>query len=139
SSPLRELSEAAKSACKLGSLACCLACRAPVRWICRPLVSRKKPGHEVNSGDGHANPEENTCEHSLRAAFAEGEGQAGHHDCDQREATRDSAGECLLQNADGVLPRGGTLGEGWCCQQQGQSGGGQLPEYLFESESLVPK
>src|SRR5262249_5858364 len=116
--PLRESSEAAKSTYKLDSLACRLPCRAPIKWFCRPLASRKEPGHEVDGGDGHADPEKNTCEYPLRAAFAEGEGQAGHHDCDQRKATSDGAGERLLQDADRVLPRGGSLGEGRCRQQQ---------------------
>src|SRR6266478_4610628 len=44
-----------------------------IQMVCPPLASRKKPGHEVDGGDGHANPEENPCEHSLRAAFSEGE------------------------------------------------------------------
>src|SRR6267143_2735146 len=138
SSPLRELSEAAKSTYKLGSLACRLPCPAPVRWICLPLASRKEPCHEVDGGDGHANPEENTSEHSLRAAFAEGEGKAGDHDCYQREATRNGACERLLQDADRVLPRGGTLGEGRCRKQQAQYGGDQLPVCFSESESLAP-
>src|SRR5260370_10796847 len=128
SSPLRESSEAAKSTYKLGSLVCRLPCRAPIKWFCRPLTSGKKPGHKVDGGDGHANPEENTCEHSFRASFSEGKGQAGYHDCDQGEATGAGAGERLLQDADRVLPRGGTLGEGRCRQEQSKNGGRQLTE-----------
>src|SRR5437016_3650598 len=139
SSPLRELLGAAKSTYKLGSLACRLPCRAPVRWICRPVASRKEPSHEVDGGDGHTNPEEDTCEHSLRAAFSEGEGQAGYHNCNKGKTASDGAGERLLQDADRVLPRGGTLSEGRCRQQQAESGCGQLSKCLSQSESLVPK
>src|SRR5229473_5283456 len=136
--PLRELSEAAKSTYKLGSLVCRLPCRAPIKWFCRPLASRKKPGHEVDRGDGHANPEENTCKHSLRASFSKGEGQARYHDGDQGEAAGDRAGERLLEDADRVLPRGGTLGEGRCRQEQAERSDGQTPECFSESESLAP-
>src|SRR5258708_38098110 len=121
---LRVWSEASKSTYKLGSFVCRSPCRAPIKWFCRPLASRKKPGHEVDGGDGHANPEENTCEHSFRASFSEGKRQAGYHDCDQGEATGDGAGERLLQDADRVLPRSGTLADGRCRQAHAKSGCG---------------
>src|SRR5260370_26206177 len=92
SSPLRESSEAAKSTYKLGSLACRLPCRAPIKWFCRPLASRKKPGHEVDGGDGHSNPEQYTCKHSFRTSFSQGKGQAPDPPCNQGEATRDCPG-----------------------------------------------
>src|SRR5713226_13020 len=70
----------------------------------RNAVSRKEPGHEVDGGDSHANAKENAGEDTFRTAFAEGEGESGNNDCDERKPACDSAGERLLENTHGVLP-----------------------------------
>src|SRR5580700_10388359 len=55
-----------------------------VSAMCFPLgtvcdsVARKKPRQEIHCGDGHANAEEHAGKHTLRAAFTEGEREAGH-------------------------------------------------------------
>src|SRR5205807_3383345 len=62
------------------------ACHAPLprEYLKTAPHSRKEPGEEVDSGDGHADAEKHACEHSLRAAFSEGEREAGYHDGHQR-------------------------------------------------------
>src|SRR5579871_4325491 len=67
-------------------------------------VSRKKPGHEIDGGDGHAHAKKDAGEDTFRTAFPEGEGQAGDDDGDEGETARDGTGERLLQNVDGVFP-----------------------------------
>src|SRR6516225_1254034 len=92
----RESLRAAKSICKLDSLACCLPSRAPLKTSCQTLISRKEPGQEVDCGDGHANAKEDASEDPLGAAFAEGECQARHHDRHQGKTAGNRAGEGLL-------------------------------------------
>src|SRR6267378_3028846 len=86
----------------------------------RSLCSRKEPSHEVDGGDGHANAEENSGEDAFRAAFAEGEGEAGDDNRDEGEPARDGAGERLLEDTDGVLPgrSAGRLGECRCGEEE---------------------
>jgi hypothetical protein len=57
----------------------------PLRDV-RDSVARKKPRQEIHCGDGHANAEEHAGKYTLRAAFTEGEGEAGHDNGNQREA-----------------------------------------------------
>src|SRR5882757_2376131 len=52
----------------------------------RRQLAGEKPGEEVDRGDGHADAEEHTSEHTFRAAFPEGEGQAGNDDGHKRKA-----------------------------------------------------
>src|SRR5713226_6554144 len=75
-------------------------------------VAGKKPRQEIHRRDSHSDTEEHTGKHTLRAAFTEGEGEAGHDNGNEREAASDGAGESLLQHANGVFPRGSSLGEG---------------------------
>src|SRR6266853_5701408 len=75
-------------------------------------VARKKPRQEIHRRDGHADAEEHAGKYTLRAAFTEGEGEAGHDNGNERKAASDGAGEGLLQHANGVFPRGSSLGEG---------------------------
>src|SRR6267378_5731807 len=93
-----ELSGAEKLTCRLCSLAEHWAWRSPVRELFLLRNSRKKPSHEVDGGDCHAHPEQHAGEDSFRAAFAKRESQAGNHDCDERKAACDSAGERLHQD-----------------------------------------
>src|SRR5579859_4277627 len=76
----------------------------------RNSISRKEPGHEVDGGDSHSHSEENAGEDTFRAAFAERESQTGYDDCNERKAACDCAGEGLLEDAHGVLPRRGASG-----------------------------
>src|SRR6266853_3384347 len=75
-------------------------------------VARKKPRQEIHRRDSHSDAEEHTGKHTLRAAFTEGEGEAGHDNGNERKAASDGAGESLLQHANCVFPRGSSLGEG---------------------------
>src|SRR5450755_1529285 len=68
-------------------------------------ASRKEPSHEVDGGDGHANAEKNAGKYAFRSTFAKGEGESGDDNRDERKPARDGAGERLLENANGVLPR----------------------------------
>src|ERR1700688_3183572 len=85
---------------------------AVLLWDVRDSVTGKKPRQEIHCRDGHSDAEEHTGKHTLRAAFTEGEGEAGHDNGNEREAASDGAGEGLLQHANGVFPRGSSLGEG---------------------------
>jgi predicted permease len=89
-----------KSTYKLGLLACRLSCHSPARGFRLPLASRKEPCEEVDGGDGHANPKDDTGEDSLGNTFAKCEGQAGYDDCDQGETAGNGARERLLQHID---------------------------------------
>src|SRR6266481_8377885 len=71
----------------------------------RSPISRKEPSYEIDGGEGHAHTEENAGENAFRAAFAEGEGESGDDNRDERKSARDGAGERLLENAHGVFPR----------------------------------
>src|SRR5579872_5563146 len=84
----------------------------------RLSVAGKKPRQEIHRRDSHADAEQHTCQHALRAAFTEGEGEAGHDNGNEREAASDGAGESLLQHANGVFPRGSSLREGRGGQEQ---------------------
>src|SRR5271156_2657706 len=68
------------------------------------LAAGEKPGQKIHRCDSHANAEEHAGENAFRAAFAEGEGEAGHDDGHEREAASDGAGERCLEYADGVFP-----------------------------------
>src|SRR5260370_12247700 len=99
-----ELSGAEKLTCRLCSRAEHWAWHSPVGEFFLRLNSRKKPSHEVDGGDSHADAEQHSDEYSLRPAFAQREGQARNHDCDERKAACDSAGERLHQDVYCVLP-----------------------------------
>ena len=81
-------------------------------WDARDLVAGKKPRQEIHRRDSHSDAEEHTGKHTLRAAFPEGEGKASHDNGNEGEAASDSAGEGLLQDANGVFPWGSSLSEG---------------------------
>jgi len=81
-------------------------------WDARDLVAGKKPRQEIHRRDSHSDAEEHTGKHTLRAAFTEGEGEAGHDNGNEREAASDGAGEGLLQHANGVFPWRSSLSEG---------------------------
>src|SRR6266853_5795816 len=81
-------------------------------WDVRDSVAGKKPRQEVHCGDGHADAEEHAGKCTLRAAFTEGEGEAGHDNGNERKAASDGAGESLLQHANGVFPWRTSLSEG---------------------------
>src|SRR5258708_26501908 len=74
-------------------------------WDVRDSVAGKKPRQEIHRRDSHSDAEEHTGKHTLRAAFAEGEGEAGDDNGNEREAASDGAGEGRLKYADGVFPR----------------------------------
>src|ERR1039458_4911369 len=82
-------------------------------WEVRDSVAGEKPRQEIHRRDSHADAEEHTGKHTLRAAFTEGEGEAGHDNGNEREAASDGAGESLLQYANGVFPGGSSLRECW--------------------------
>src|ERR1700691_3286611 len=84
----------------------------------RDSVPWKKPRQEINCGDGHSDAEEHTGKHTLRAAFTEGECEAGHDNGNERKAASDGAGESLLQHANGVFPWGSSLSEGRSGEQK---------------------
>src|ERR1700730_3660147 len=86
-------------------------------------VAREKPRQEIHGGDSHADTEENTRKHTLRASFAEGERESGDDNGDEREAAGDGAGERLLQNIDSVFPGRSSLGEGWTREEQSRNRG----------------
>src|SRR5260221_6957315 len=67
-------------------------------------TSGKEPRHEVDGSDRHADAKQNPGEDTLRAAFAESEGQPGDDNCDQGQSAGDRAGESLFQNDDRLLP-----------------------------------
>src|SRR5215469_286227 len=92
----RESLEAAKSICKLDSLACRLPQCTPFKGSCQVLTSRKEPGQKVDRSDRHAHSEEDTSKDPLGAAFAEGEGEARYHDRHEGKAAGNGAGEGLL-------------------------------------------
>src|SRR5260370_16155878 len=82
-------------------------------WDVRDSVAGKEPRQEIHRRDSHSDAEEHTGKHTLRAAFTEGEGEAGHDNGNKREAASDGAGEGLLQYAHGVFPRRSSrLGKG---------------------------
>src|ERR1700687_2001773 len=81
-------------------------------WDVRDSVAGEKPPPEIHCGDGHADAEEHTGKHTLRAAFTEGEGEAGHDNGNKREAASNGAGEGLLKHANGVFPWRSSLSEG---------------------------
>src|SRR5260370_20313165 len=80
-------------------------------WDVRDSVAGKEPRQEIHRRDSHSDTEEHTGKHTLRAAFPEGEGEAGHDNGNERETASDRAGESLLQHANGVFPPGSSLGE----------------------------
>src|SRR6266849_2202799 len=102
------------------------AISAPVSPDSEGHASRKEPSHEVDGGDSHAHAEENAGEDAFRAAFAEGEGESGDDNRDEGQPARDGAGECLLENANGVFPgrSTGRLSEDRCREEQ-RDGDGQ--------------
>src|SRR6266446_7798173 len=77
------LSEAEKLIYRLCSLAEHWAWRSPVREFVSLRSSWKKPSHEVDGSDCHANAEQHSGQNSFRSAFPKREGQAGNHDCDE--------------------------------------------------------
>src|SRR5271156_4444021 len=87
-------------------------CHVPPLRDVRDSVARKKPRQEIHCGDGHADAEEHSGKYTFRAAFTEGECEAGHDNGNEGEAASDGAGESLLQHANGVFPWGGSLSEG---------------------------
>src|SRR5205823_2464799 len=102
--------------------------------------SRKEPGEEVDSGDGHADAEKHACEHSLRAAFSEGEREAGYHDGHQGKAAGDGAGKRGLQHVNGVFPRRAPrhLRESWSRENESRHGDDQFPECFLKPKDLPP-
>src|SRR6266853_227694 len=92
-------------------------------WDVRDSVAGKKPRQEIHRRDSHSDAEEHTGKHPLRAAFTEGEGEAGHDNGNERKAASDGAGESLLQHANCVFPWGSSLSEGWSrgekCETEG--------------------
>ena len=71
-------------------------------------------------------PNKHAGQDALRSAFAEGKRKAGNDDRNERKAAGDGAGECGLQNVDGVFPRGSSLlGEGWSGEKKRETDGGQ--------------
>src|ERR1035437_7174337 len=82
-------------------------------WEVRDSVAGKEPRQEIHRRDSHSDAEEHTGKHTLRAAFTEGEGEAGHDNGNERKAASDGAGEGGLKYADGVFPRRSSrLGKG---------------------------
>src|SRR6266481_5778041 len=88
----------------------------------RESAARKEPREEIHGGDRHADTEENARQHSLRAAFPEGEGQPCDHNGDERKTASDGRCERLHQNVDCVLPRRATCGLGECRRSENQRG-----------------
>jgi hypothetical protein len=86
-------------------------------------VARKKPRQEIHCGDGHADAEEHAGKYTLRAAFTEGEGEAGHDNGNERKTASDGAGESLLQHANCVFPWGSSLSEGWSREEKCETEG----------------
>ena len=79
----------------------------------RDSVAGKKPRQEIHRRDSHSDTEEHTGKDTLRAAFTEGEGEAGHDNGNEREAASDGAGESLLKYANRVFSRRSSrLGKG---------------------------
>src|SRR5882672_8010752 len=76
-----------------------------LRWNVGDLGAGKEPRQEIHRCDSHANAEQHTGKHTLRAAFPKSESKAGHNDRDERETAGDGAGEGRLEYANGVLPR----------------------------------
>ena len=72
-------------------------------WDARDSVAGKKPRQEIHRRDSHSDTEEHTGKHTLRAAFPEGEGKAGHDNRNEREAASDGAGESLRPNDSPAL------------------------------------
>src|SRR6266704_5525493 len=76
-------------------------------------ASGEKPRQKVHRCNGHSDAKEHAGKHTLRAAFAEGKGETRNYNGNEGEAARDSAGESLLQHANGVFPgRSSRLAEG---------------------------
>src|SRR5260370_3454305 len=90
-----ELSGAEKLTCRLCSRAEHWAWHSPVGEFFLRLNSRKKPSHEVDGGDSHADAEQHSGEDSLRPAFAKREGKATNHECHEIQSAGDSPGEFL--------------------------------------------
>jgi hypothetical protein len=82
-------------------------------WNLRDSVPWEKPRKEIHRRDGHADTKEHAGEDALRAAFTEGECEAGYDDGNEREAASDGAGEGRHQNVDSVFPGGRALRERW--------------------------
>src|SRR5580658_5335476 len=81
-------------------------------------AARKEPRQEIHGRDGHSDTKQHTGKHALRTAFAEGEGETGDDNGNERKAASDGAGERLLQHADGVFPwRSSRLGECWSSKE----------------------
>src|ERR1039457_7460309 len=95
-------------------------------WDVRDSVAGKKPRQEIHCGDGHTDAEEHAGKYTLRAAFTEGEGEAGHDNGNERKAASDGAGEGGLKYADGVFPRRSSrLGEGRSGEEKCETEGDQ--------------
>src|SRR5882672_6268171 len=85
-----------------------------LRWNVGDLGAGKEPRQEIHGCDSHANAEQHTGKHTLRAAFPKGESEAGYNNGDERETASDGAGEGRLEHAYRVFPRRSSrLGEGW--------------------------
>ena len=86
------------------------------RRVCGPRArpgrcSCKQPRQEIRRAHRHPQAENDAGERLLTAAFPEGEHQPADDNRDQRQASRERAGERLLQHVHGVQPRADALGE----------------------------
>src|SRR5580704_2421311 len=115
------------------------AMRFSVRNV-RESVAGKQPREKVHGGDGHTDTEQNAREYAFRATFTKGESKTGHHDCNEREPTRDGAGERRHENVDGVLPGGiAALRVRRSGKKQTDRDGREISRCLLERNSASPQ
>src|SRR5580704_18743514 len=77
----------------------------------------KEPSEEIHGRDSHADTEEDAGEHTFRAAFTKGKGQARNNNGNEGESASNGAGEGLLQYTHGVFPWRSSLGKSRSCEK----------------------
>jgi len=68
--------------------------------------AREEPSEEIHGGNSHADAEKHASKNALGPALPESERQPRHDDRHERKTAGDGTREGLLQDIDGVFPRG---------------------------------